>query len=357
MTPLNRSLVIALAAMLLIAPAPRAFSQAPTPALRSADFDAYVAQTMRDFRVPGLAIAVIHNDSTLLMKGYGTRTMNTNEPVDEHTMFAIGSASKAFTSTIVAMMVDSGKMRWDDPATRYVPGLQMYDPYVSRELTLRDLLTHRSGLARGDAVWAYGDYDRDEIIRRVRFLQPSWSMRARFGYQNIMYVTAGQAAARVAGTSWDSLVHDRIFAPLGMTESNTSIRMNAGNRNVATPHVDVRDTLRVVPYHLIDNVGPAGSINSNASDMAKWVRFQLAGGKVNGKQLVSPAALGETHTAQMAIPIPAQAMTRTTVSTPDVASWSSPMANTINAPAAAPANKPHGMRPRRNTNCVRGLRW
>jgi len=270
-------------------------------------FDAYVAQAMKDWKVPGLAIAIVKNDSIVLMKGYGTRTMNTNEPVDEHTMFAIGSSSKAFTSTLVAMMVDAGKMRWDDQATRYLPDLQMFDPYVSKELTVRDLLTHRSGLARGDLMWYSGGYDRDEILRRVRFLRPTWSVRSRFGYQNIMYLAAGQAAAKAAGKSWDDLVRERIFTPLGMTESNTSTRALQGKANVATPHADVNDTLHVVPWHEIDNIGPAGSINSNVFDMIKWVRFQLNEGKVNGKPLVAAAALGETHTAQMVIPVGADA--------------------------------------------------
>jgi len=272
-----------------------------------AGFDQYIAKTMQDWKDPGLAIAVVKDDSIVLMKGYGTRTMGKTEPVDEHTMFAIGSSSKAFTATLVAMMVDEGKMRWDDPATTYLPNLEMYDPYVSRELTLRDLLTHRSGLARGDVMWYATDYNRDEILRRVRFLKPTWSMRSRFGYQNIMYLAAGQAAAHVAGTSWDELVRARIFDPLGMTETNTSTRDLQGKANVATPHSDVDDTLMVVPWHNIDNIGPAGSINSNVSDMIKWVRFQLAQGKVGGKSLVSASALGETHTAQMTIPVGADA--------------------------------------------------
>ena len=272
-----------------------------------AGFDQYVAKAMQDWKVPALAIAVVKNDSIVLMKGYGTRTMGKVEPVDEHTMFAIGSSSKAFTATLVAMMVDEGKMRWDDPATAYLPGIQLFDPYVTRELTVRDLLTHRSGLARGDVMWYATDYNRDEILRRVRYLKPTWSVRSHFGYQNIMYLAAGQAAAHVAGKSWDDLVRERIFAPLGMTESNTSIRDLAGKTNVATPHTEVNDTLMVVPWHNIDNIGPAGSINSNVFDMIKWVRFQLAQGKVGGKSLVSAAALGETHTAQMTIPVSADA--------------------------------------------------
>jgi CubicO group peptidase (beta-lactamase class C family) len=293
---------IAVALALLVTPALASSQSAPLQG-----FDGYVAQAMKDWKVPGLAIAIIKNDSIVMMKGYGTRTMNKNETVDEHTMFAIGSSSKAFTSTLVAMMVDAGKMKWDDPATRYLPDLQLFDPYVSRELTVRDLLTHRSGLTRGDLVWYAGGYDRDEILRRVRFLKPTWSVRSRFGYQNIMYLAAGQAVAKTAGKSWDELVKERIFTPLGMSESNTTVAALQGKTNVATPHADINDTLRVVPWHNSDNIGPAGSINSNVFDMIKWVRFQLDGGKANGKPLVAASALGETHTPQMIIPIGADA--------------------------------------------------
>ena len=270
-------------------------------------FDAYITKAMQDWKVPALAIAVVKDDSIVLMKGYGTRTLGTTQPVDEHTLFAIGSSSKAFTATLVAMLVDEGKMRWDEPLSTYLPGFQLFDPYVSRELTVRDALTHRSGLARGDLMWYATDYNRDEVLRRVRFLRPTWSARARFGYQNIMYLAAGQASARVAGKSWDDLVRERIFQPLGMNESNTSTRALAGQTNVATPHTEVDDTLRIVPWHNIDNIAPAGSINSSVSDMIKWVRFQLAQGKVAGKSLVSPSAIGETHSAQMVIPVGADA--------------------------------------------------
>jgi CubicO group peptidase (beta-lactamase class C family) len=292
----------AYAAAALACAAP-AVAQKPAAKPSLAGFDQYVTKAMQDWKVPALAIAVVKDDSIVLMKGYGTRTMGTTQPVDEHTLFAIGSSSKAFTATLVAMMVDQGKMHWDDAATTYLPGVQLFDPYVTRELTVRDLLTHRSGLARGDIMWYATDYNRDEILRRVRFLKPTWSVRARFGYQNIMYLAAGQAVSHAAARPWDDLVHERIFTPLGMTESNTSIRDLAGKTNVATPHTEVNDTLIVVPWHNIDNIGPAGSINSNVSDMIKWVRFQLAQGSVNGKSLVSASALGETHTAQMVIPV------------------------------------------------------
>jgi len=298
-----RAIVALVLAATLVAPvAPAEAQKAPL-----SGFDAYVTIAMQVWKVPGLAIAIVKGDSVVFIKGYGTRTMSTQQPVDDHTLFAIGSASKAFTATLVAMYVDEGKMRWDAPATEFLPSLEMYDPYVARELTVRDLLTHRSGLARGDLMWYATNYDRDEILRRVRFLRPSWSMRSRYGYQNIMYLAAGQAVAKVAGRSWDDVVRDRIFTPLGMSETNTSTLALARLQNVATPHGEIDDTLRILPWHNIDNIAPAGSINSSVHDMAKWVKFQLAQGKVAGKSLVSPSAIGETHSPQVVTPISADA--------------------------------------------------
>ncbi len=265
-------------------------------------FDAYVTRSMAEWKVPGLAIAIVRNDSVVLAKGYGVKSLGKPDRVDEHTLFAIGSSSKAFTALAMAMLVDQGKVRWDDPATKYLPGLQLYDPYATRELTVRDLLTHRSGLSRGDLLWYAGDLPRDSILHHVRYLKPTWSLRAHFGYQNIMYLAAGQVAAALSGTSWDEVIRHRIFTPLGMTSSNTSTAGLDGKPNVAAPHDEVDDTVRVIPYHNIDNIGPAGSINSNAKDMAEWVRFQLAGGKVDGKPLLSAGAFDETHAAQTIVP-------------------------------------------------------
>ncbi len=171
------------------------------------EFDAYIPRAMRQWDVPGVAIAVVRNDTVVLAKGYGTRTLGKSEPVTERTIFAIGSASKAFTAAAVATLVDEGKLRWDDPATQYLPGFQLYDPYVTRELTVRDLLSHRSGLTRGDMVWYAGvASDRAEVLRRVRYLKPTWGLRSTFGYQNLMYVAAGEVAARITAKSWDDVI-------------------------------------------------------------------------------------------------------------------------------------------------------
>ena len=266
-------------------------------------FDAYVTRSMAAWQVPGLAVAIVRNDSVVLARGYGVRTLGKPGPVDARTLFAIGSASKAFTAMAVAMLVDQGKVKWDDPATNYLPDFQLYDPYATRELTVRDLLTHRSGLAASDLILYAEHMTRDSILHRVRYIKPTWSFRSHFGYQNLMYLAAGQVAARVTGTSWDDVVRQRIFTPLGMTSSNTSVTGLDRLPDVATPHAEVDDTVRTIPYFNLDNAGPAGSINSNVLDMAQWVRFQLAGGRVAGKPLISAAPFEETHTPQTVVPL------------------------------------------------------
>jgi CubicO group peptidase (beta-lactamase class C family) len=258
-------------------------------------YDAYVNAALATWKVPGVGIAIVRNDSLIYAKGYGLRELGKRDPVTERTLFAIGSASKAFTAAGIAMLVDEGKLRWDDAATKYLPNLQLFDPYATRELSIRDLLSHRSGLSRGDLLWYGSELDRDEILRRVRFLEPSWSFRSRFGYQNLMYLAAGQVNARVANTTWDDFITQRIFRPLGMTSSNTTTRALAGRPDVASPHAEIDDTVRVIPWRNIDNIAPAGSINSNVVDMAQWIRLQLGKGKYAGRQLITSAQIEEMH--------------------------------------------------------------
>jgi CubicO group peptidase (beta-lactamase class C family) len=168
-------------------------------------------------------------------------------------------------------------------------------------LTVRDLLSHRSGLERGDLLWYGTSYSRDEILQRVRFLKPSWSFRSRFGYQNIMYLAAGQVVAGVSGKSWDAFIRDRVFKPLGMTSSNTTIVALKNSEDVATPHTKIDNKVETVPWKNIDNIAPAGSINSNVVDMAQWVRLQLGEGMYKGQRLISSGAAKEMHTAQTVI--------------------------------------------------------
>ncbi|HLF82769.1 MAG TPA: serine hydrolase [Blastocatellia bacterium] len=267
----------------------------------SKDFDEYVNRALKDWDVPGLAIAIVKNDQIVFARGYGVRKLGDPTPVDEKTLFAIGSSSKAFTSASIGMLVDESKLKWDDPATKYLPGFQLFDPYVTRELTVRDLLCHRSGLERGDFLWYGTSYSRDEIVQRVRYLKPTWSLRSKFGYQNIMYLAAGQIVAGVSGKRWDDFIRDRIFKPLGMASSSTSINDLKNASDVATPHAKIDGKIESIPWRNIDNIAPAGSINSNVVDMAQWVRLQLGEGVYKGQRLISSGGAKEMHTAQTVI--------------------------------------------------------
>ncbi|MBV8750895.1 MAG: beta-lactamase family protein, partial [Candidatus Eremiobacteraeota bacterium] len=222
---------------------PRPASAQETPAFFSPSFDAYVTQAMKDWKVPGVSIAIVKDGKTYT-KGYGVREVGKRGAVDGKTLFAIGSSSKAFTVALLGQLVDEKKIAWDDRVEDRLPGFAMYDAYASHELTIRDLLTHRGGLDGGDALWYGSDLSRDEIVRRIRYLKPAYSFRSRFEYNNLMFLTAGQVVAAVDGESWDDAVRKRLFAPLGMTSSNTTISGDAGNPNVAQPHEEIDGVVR-----------------------------------------------------------------------------------------------------------------
>jgi CubicO group peptidase (beta-lactamase class C family) len=286
----TRNLIL-LASLALAAPA------AAQKANPLAGLDAYVAKAVKDWNVPGLAISVVKGDSTLFMKGYGVKELGKSDPVTPNTLFSIGSNTKSMTAAVIGMLVDDGKMRWDDKVTRWLPGFQLHDPYVTREINIRDVLSHRSGLGRrGDMNWMLAGYSRAETLRRIRFLPPSQEFRTVNGYQNTMFLAAGEAAAAAAGMSWDDLVAQRLFRPLGMATSNTSTTAFTSASDVATPH-GLRDgVLKPIPWRNIDNVGPAGSVNSSVSEMRSYLRFINNGGTFEGKQLLKPATLNTIHT-------------------------------------------------------------
>ncbi|HKQ74606.1 MAG TPA: serine hydrolase [Blastocatellia bacterium] len=248
------------------------------------DLDAYVERALKEFEVPGLAIAVVKDGKVVLTKGYGVRRLGEAAPVDERTLFGIASNTKAFTAAALAILADEGKISWDDPVTKHLPGFQMYDPYVTREMTIRDLLTHRSGLGLGAGDLLFfptTTFTREEIVERLRFIKPASSFRSRYAYDNVLYLVAGQVVAAVSGKSWDDFIKERIFAPLGMTSSNTSVKDLRPGGNFVSPHQKVEGRLQPVPYMNLDNTAPAGAINSNVEEMAKWVIAQLDQGAIH----------------------------------------------------------------------------
>ena len=206
-----------------------AAAQAPFPGL-----DQYVTQAMRTWKVPGLSIAIVRNDSVLYTKGFGVVAAG-GAPVNDQTLFEIGSSTKAFTATLIAMLVSDGKMHYDDRMTQYLPSFALYDPVASAELTIRDALTHRSGLARGELAWLGSSGSRDDVLHRLRFLKPESPFRSRWSYQNMMYLAAGQAAGVAGGSSWDDLVKQRILGPLGMTSTLVDLAQPPEHEHRAAP--------------------------------------------------------------------------------------------------------------------------
>jgi len=283
-----------------------ALAQAPATA-PPADLSTYIAASMKAFSVPGLALAVVKDGKIVVTKGYGVKKLGDATAVDEHTMFGIGSNTKAFTTAALAMLMDAGKLSWDDPVYQRLPGFVMYDPYVSHEMTIRDLLTHRSGMGLGEGdllFWPKTTYTRDEIIYKLRFMKPASSFRSKYAYDNLLYMTAGQIIPSVTGISWDEYIRQNIFVPLGMNNSNTTTKAFKAGDDYAFPHSRVDGTLQVLALEDLDNVGPAGSINSCAADMAKWVLLQLNRGKFADRegQLFREERSREMWTPQTILP-------------------------------------------------------
>ena len=222
--------------------------------------------------------------------------------MDTQTLFAIGSTTKAMTVAALGMLVDEGKVRWDDPVTKYLPGFQLSDPYTTREVTVRDIVTHRAGLPNADFLWAYNDLSREEIIRRVRYVRPAYSLRSGFIYQNIMYAVAGQVVEAASGITWADFLRTRLFQPLGMTRTVATLAEASRSTNVAAPHEVVKDTLMVIRNRFVDPVAPAGSVWSSVGDMAKWMRFLLDSGRVDGKALLKPGTFAEMVKPQVTVP-------------------------------------------------------
>ena len=268
-------------------------------------FDADVTRALRAFQIPGTAIVVVKDGKVVLAKGYGVQRVGDRTPSDPHTLFQIASMTKAFTAASLAMLVDSGKIGWDDPVIRYLPDFQMFDPWVTREITIRDLLTHRSGLGlgAGDLLWLHSDYSRKEIIYRMRAARPVSSFRSQYAYDNVLYAVAGEIIPAVTGLSWEEFVRQRIFAPLGMTQSRTGVAALAAGDRLAAAHGVSGGAIRVIPIDTVDNIGPAASIISSASDLAKWVIAQLDSGRMGSTRLWSARQTREMWSPQTIMPI------------------------------------------------------
>jgi CubicO group peptidase (beta-lactamase class C family) len=270
--------------------------------------DDFITQAMKDWKVPGLAIAVVQDNKVILLKGYGYRDLEKQKPVTPKTLFSIGSVTKSFTVTALGMEMDEGKIDWDKPVRDYLPTFKMYTPELTEAMTVRDLVTHRSGLPRHDATWYSSDFSREDLVRRIQFLEPSRPLRAEFQYNSLMFVTAGYIAGQLNGTSWEDAVTQRILKPLGMTGTNFSYRDTRNSPDFAEPYGkggDLKAELKHIPFdpQCPDRcaMGPAGEINSNVTDMSKYLLFHMNQGKLEDKQLISQNNAVQMQTPQMTI--------------------------------------------------------
>jgi CubicO group peptidase (beta-lactamase class C family) len=257
-------------------------------------FDAYVRRVMETFTVPGLSVAIVKDGRVALAKGYGVRRMGDPTPVDAATRFGIASNTKLFTATALAVLVEEKKIEWDKPVITYLPDFAMSDPYVTRELTVRDLLVHRSGLGlgAGDLLWwPPSTYNRKEIVRRIRYLPLATSFRNTYAYDNVLYLVAGEVIEAVSGQSWEDFVRTRILRKVGMTNSDVRHSGAMEKGNVAGTHAEVNDSVRPVAPFASDNTNPAGGIMAGAADMARWMVVQLDSGRVaDGSRLFSASS-------------------------------------------------------------------
>ena len=262
------------------------------------------AKTVTDtWKGPGMAIAVVKDDKVVFAKGYGSRELGKDAPVNADTLFAVASNSKAFTTASLAILVDEKKIAWDDKVSKYLPELRMYDPWVTNELTIRDLVTHRVGLATfsGDLLWYEADFTPSQVLERVRFLSPTSSFRTQYGYSNLMYIAAGRVIEKVSGKPWCTFVRERILDPLGMSRTTCSITTLPDN--AAYPHNESGGKLRQLPRGNVDGADSAAALNSSVNDLAKWVRTQLGKGKFEGKQIFSESQAWQMHQPYLWQPI------------------------------------------------------
>jgi CubicO group peptidase (beta-lactamase class C family) len=266
-----------------------------------AGFDEFVDAAMKSWGVPGLAIAIVKDGQVVLAKGYGLRNVEKKLPVTPDSIFAIGSSTKAFTTMALGILVEEGKLSWDEPVVTYLPRFRLHDEVASKRMTPRDLVTHRSGLPRHDLVWYNAKLTRQELVDRLPFLEPNEDFRAKFQYQNLMYLTAGHLSAEVAAVPWEEVLRTRILNPIGMKNSNFAVAESQKSSDFASPYTLKDKTAIDIPFRVIDTVGPAGSINASVNDMTKWLQLHLGGGTVDGRRIVAARQIQDMHRPQMVI--------------------------------------------------------
>lgn len=250
------------------------------------EYEAYIVKGMKDWEVPGLAVTVVKDGKVLLANGYGVRELGKPDAVNAQTLFACASTTKAMVAACMGMLVDEGKVSWDDPVYKHLPEFQLYDPYVTRELRIRDLFIHNSGVGNADFLWSVMNIPTEEVLHKMRHVEPSYSLRAGFIYQNIFYAAAGEIIKKLSGKPWHQFIRERIFQPLGMTRTVPLLK-DVTDPNQTKPHFKIDGTITVIEHTSADQIGAAGSVWSCAEDISKWVLCMLDSSKYAGGRLLS----------------------------------------------------------------------
>jgi CubicO group peptidase (beta-lactamase class C family) len=275
----------------------------PRAALKS--FEAFVLQAMAEWKVPGLAVAVVADGKIVYARGFGYRDIDQKLKVTPHTQFGIGSCTKAFTAATLGILVDDGKLDWDKPVRAYLPEFRLADPVISERATVRDIVTHKTGLPRHDHVWIRSPFSRQEMFDRLRYLDLNKDLRQAYQYNNLMFMTAGFLAGSVSGSSWEKFARSRILEPLGMTETNFSIDDSRKAADYSRSYTLVHEAVEEFPFYNVDALGPAGSINSTVLDMARWIQLNIDKGKIAGPAsppIISEKQMALIHSPQTVVP-------------------------------------------------------
>ena len=277
----------------------RSFSQLPTdPRLKG--LDTFVLKVLKDWHAPGVTIAVVEKNKAVYTGGFGYRDLEKKLPVDENTLFAIGSCSKAFTASMIGMLQNEGKLDIDKPVRNYLPELKFYNEYTNDHATLRDMMSHRTGLPRHDASWYGSTATRSELLQRIQYLEPNAELREKYQYNNFMFMATGVVIEKITGKSWEENLRERILIPLGMTHTVPSIEeMERSSDHSLAFAVKHDSVVYTIPYRNTDAIAPAGAINSCSKDMANWLITWINSGKFNGKEIIPASFRTEAMTVQM----------------------------------------------------------
>lgn len=268
---------------------------------RLENFDAYVRQGMSDWQIPGMAVAVVKNDQVIFTKAYGVRRYGEAAPVNVHTQFSIGSTTKAMTAVCMGMLVDEGKVRWDDPVIQHLPELKLHNPYTTASLRIRDLFTHNSGTGNTDFLWGNMSLTSKEIVKKMAEVEPVYPLRGGFIYQNIFYLIAGEVIEKISGKPWSAFISDRIFKPLEL--SHTVPLLSASDQsNISSAHYIIDGKTEAINRLSADNVGPAGSVYACIEDMANWTQVMLDSSKFGKDRLLKPETWQELFKPQVVVP-------------------------------------------------------